>query len=219
MDPRLPLGAPDAGTLARLLEKERERGEALAQELARLRAGLARQNATILRLEQRDAARQEELATQRLLVAGLTEQNSRLRQQVAQLEQENAQLRGTLPGRVPEPEPESRPASQAREPRTRKQRGAEHNRGRQRMPHATHWETHAVENCPQCGEALAGGWIVRRVQVIDLPAQAPLEITEHRIIRRPDRREWIPAVEAGLAPHRSVSRHDASDGAASGHDS
>lgn len=184
MDQRLPLGAPDAATLAMLLEKERERGDALEQEVARLRAGLARQNATILRLEQRDAVRQEELATQRLLVAGLTEQNTRLRQQVARLEQENAQLRGTPPGRAPEPEPASRPASQAREPRTRKQRGAEHNRGRSRMPHATRWETHAAAQCPQCGQALAGGWIVRRVQVIDLPPQAPLEITEHRIIRR-----------------------------------
>jgi transposase len=184
MDQRLPRGAPDAATLAMLLEKERERGETLEQEVARLRAGLARQNATILRLEQRDAVRQEELVTQRLLVAGLTEQNTRLRQQVARLEQENAQLRGTPPGRTPEPDPVPRPASQAREPRTRKQRGAEYNRGRQRMAHATHWETHAATQCPQCGEALTGGWIVRRVQVIDLPPQAPLEITEHRILRR-----------------------------------
>ena len=184
MDQRLPRGAPDAATLAMLLEKERERGEALEQEVARLRAGLARQNAIILRLEQRDAARQEEVATQRLLVAGLTEQNTRLRQQVARLEQENAQLRGTPPGRAPEPESASRPASPPREARPRKQRGAEHNRGRQRMAHATRWETHAAEACPQCGEALAGGWIVRRVQVIDLPPQAPLEITEHRILRR-----------------------------------
>lgn len=184
MDHRLPLGAPDAATLAMLLEKERERGEALEQEVARLRAGLARQNATILRLEQRDAARQEELATQRLLVGGLTEQNTRLRQQVARLEQENASLRGVPLAPAPDPVPEGKPATPQREQPPRRKRAAAHNHGRLKLERANRWMDHAAAQCPQCGEQLSDGWIQRRIQVIDLPVVAPLEITEHRIMRR-----------------------------------
>jgi transposase len=184
MDERLPLGSPDAATLAGLLEKEREQRRALEQEVLRLQAGLARQNEHILHLERRDAVRQEEFATMRTLVAGLTEQNTLLRQQVATLEAENARLRGTPLGRAPEAGPEPKPASPQREPKPRTRRGAAHNHGRHRMAHATQWETHAAAHCPQCGEPLRGGWFARRVQVIDLPPVAPLEITEHRLLRR-----------------------------------
>ncbi len=217
MDHRLPRGAPDAATLAMLLEKERERGEALEQELARLRTGLARQNATILRLEQRDAARQEELATHRLLVAGLTEQNTRLRQQVARLEQENARLRGVSLAPVPDPVPEGKPATPQREQTPRRKRAPEQNHGRLKLERANRWANHAAEQCPQCGEHLRDGWIQRRIQVIDLPVVAPLEITEHRIIRRPDRREWIRAVGSASSRSRWDWRPGESGVAGSGH--
>jgi hypothetical protein len=184
MDEHLPLGSLDAATLAGLLEKERVQRRALEQEVRRLQAGLARQNAIILRLERRDAERQEELATHRLLVTGLTEQNALLRQQVARLERENAQLRGTPLGRASDGAPEQKAASETRERTLRKRRAAAHNHGRRRMARATRWETHAAATCPQCGESLTGGWFARRVQVIEVPPVAPLEITEHRIIRR-----------------------------------
>lgn len=184
MDECLPLGSLDAATLAGLLEKERVRGRALEQEVSRLRAGLARQNEVIHGLERRDAERKQEMHALRTLVAGLTEQNALLRQQVAVLQTENAQLRGASPGRAPEVIPEQKPATPARDQMPRKKRAPEHNHGRHRMERATRWETHAVETCPGCGEALAGGWIVRRVQVIDLPPRAPVEITEHRMVRR-----------------------------------
>jgi hypothetical protein len=74
MDECLPLDSLDAATLRLLLTQERNRREALEQEVARLRAGLARQNQIIMRLEQRDAEREQELATHRTLLAGLTEQ-------------------------------------------------------------------------------------------------------------------------------------------------
>jgi DNA-directed RNA polymerase subunit RPC12/RpoP len=118
------------------------------------------------------------------LVAGLTEQNALLRQQVAHLEQENAQLRGMPLAPPPEPPPAIKPATPKREKKVRKQRAPEHNRGRLKMERANRWQTHAAEQCPQCGERLTDGWIQRRVQVIDLPPMAPLEITEHRILRR-----------------------------------
>jgi hypothetical protein len=184
MDERLPLGSLSAPTLLTLLEQERARTAELEQEVARLQAGLARQNALILELQQRDAARERELAEMRTLISALTEQNTLLRQQVAALQQENAQLRGEPRARAPEPALEVKPATPRREAKVRKQRDPKHNAGRRRLDCANRWETHAVEQCPRCGMPLQDGWIHRRVQVIDLPAPAPLEVTEHRMIRR-----------------------------------
>src|SRR5450759_5083775 len=112
MDECLPLDSLDAATLRLLLTQERNRREALEQEVARLRAGLARQNQIIMRLEQRDAEREQELATHRTLLAGLTEQNTLLRQQVAALQQENGRLRGVALAPAPAPVPEVKPATQ-----------------------------------------------------------------------------------------------------------
>ena len=184
MDERLPLDSLDATTLRVLLTQERTRREELEQEVARLRAGLARQNQVIMRLEQRDAEREQELAVHRTLLAGLTEQNTLLRQQVARLEQENARLRGLPLAPAPSPEPEVKPATHERPTTTRKHRAAAHNHGRHKLERANRWVEHAAEQCPQCGTHLTGGWIQRRMQVIDLPPVAPLEITEHRVLRR-----------------------------------
>jgi transposase len=184
MDECLPLDSMDVTTLRMLLTQERTRREALEQEVARLRSGLARQNQVIMRLEQRDAEREQELTVHRTLLAGLTEQNTRLRQQVARLEQENADLRGVSLAPAPAPEPEVKPATPERAQKTRRKRAPEHNHGRLKLERANRWVDHAAEQCPQCGEHLTDGWIQRRVQVIDLPVVAPLEITEHRIIRR-----------------------------------
>src|SRR5947209_18113077 len=213
MDECLPLDSLDASTLRMLLTQERTRREELEEEVARLRAGLARQNQVILRLEQRDAEREQELAVHRTLLAGLTEQNTLLRQQVARLEQENAHLRGMPLAPAPAPVPEGKPATPEREQKTRKQRAPEHNHGRLKLERANQWVDHAAETCPQCGEHLRDGWIQRRIHVIDLPTVAPLEITEHRILRRPDRREWIPAVGSACCLHPSAGREDASDAA------
>jgi ribosomal protein S27AE len=184
MDECLPLGSLDASTLRMLLEKERSRTAELEREVWRLQAALARQNEVILRLEQRDAERQREVAELRTLVAGLTEQNALLRQQVAQLAQENARLRGMPLAPPPDPAPESKPATPERALKIRKKRAAEHNGGRLKTERANRWVNHAAEQCPRCGEPLSEGWIIRRVPVIELPPIAPLEITEHRIIRR-----------------------------------
>ncbi|MGI8828102.1 MAG: hypothetical protein ACR2JC_21220, partial [Chloroflexota bacterium] len=87
------------------------------------------------------------------LVAGLTEQNTLLRQQVALLQTENARLRGGPRGASLDPEPEVKPATPTREPKTRKKRDPRHNAGRHRMEHATRWETHAEEQCPPTNNA------------------------------------------------------------------
>jgi transposase len=184
MDDCLPIESLSEVSLRSLLTSERGRRQELEQEVLRLQAGVARQNAVIIQLERRDAERQREMAELRILVTGLTEQNALLRQQVANLEQECARLRGEPLGKTPAPVPEQKAATPPREKKGRKKRDASHNRGRHRMGHANRWVNHAVEQCPQCGEQLDGGWIDRRVQVIDLPSIAPLEITEHRMFRR-----------------------------------
>jgi transposase len=184
MDERLPLESFTAASLRSLLTQERARRQELEQEVARLRAGLARQNKIILRLERENAELRRQADELHTTVALLTEQNALLRRSLAMLKQESAQLRGVPLAPAPDPVPEFKPATPTKEPKIRKKRDRRHNHGRQRMEHANRWETHAAEECPRCGEQLAGGWIQRRVQVIDLPVLAPLEITEHRILRR-----------------------------------
>lgn len=184
MDECLPLESVSAPTRRTLLTQERARRADLEQEVVHLRAALARQNEVIIGLQRRDAQRERELQALRTQVAALTEQNALLRQQVAALRQENARLRGEGLGTPPAPEPTIKPATSPREPKVRRKRAPEHNHGRQKLERANRWEDHAAERCPGCGEDLHDGWIHRRIQVIDLPPVAPLEITEHRIIRR-----------------------------------
>src|SRR5438067_2163744 len=134
MDECLPLGWLDASTLRMLLEHERAKREELAQEVARLRAGLVRQNERIVALERENAAVRRTVALQQEMIAGLQEQNALLRAQVAQLQAENARLAGTVrepkrpPGDWPSERTKQEPLEQAR-----KKRAQEHNRGRQRL--------------------------------------------------------------------------------------
>ncbi len=48
---------------------------------------------------------------------------------------------------------------------------------------------HALEQCPDCGTQLSGGWTQRTREVIELPV-APVQVTEHVYIARtcPERR-------------------------------
>jgi hypothetical protein len=184
MDECLPRGSADAPTLRMLLEKERAHSQALEHEVARLQAGLARQNAVITALEQREADRERALQEMRRLVTAVTEQNALLRQQVATLTQESPRARRASLVPPAAPAPPATPASPPRSPHPRNRRDPSHNRGRRRMDRATRCETHAADACPRCGETPGGGWVARRVQVADLPPGAPLEVTEHRVLRR-----------------------------------
>lgn len=42
---------------------------------------------------------------------------------------------------------------------------------------------HVVDRCPRCGRGLAGGWVHRVRQVIEIP-QTPVRIIEHQLIAR-----------------------------------
>jgi transposase len=185
MDECLPLGSMDAVTLRMLLTQERSHREELEQEIARLRAGLARQNERIVQLEAENADLRRMVAEQQGLITGLQEQNALLRQQVALLEAENTRLRGTP--RSPKPLPGAWPSERTkseREDTPRQKRDDRHNRGRHRMAQVDEWQVHAAQTCPRCGRHLSGGWVHRRLQMIDLPPDQPAIVTEHVLIRR-----------------------------------
>lgn len=68
----------------------------------------------------------------------------------------------------------------AKEPKERKKRA--HGFGRPRLP-PTKTVQHAVAQCPECQTPLAGGWIQRTREVIDIPF-VPVEVIEHQYIAR-----------------------------------
>lgn len=109
-----------------------------------------------------------------------------LREQVASLEKENAELRARLgmgggsKASAPEwvkPNRAERRAAERTERKKRKQSFA------RKRDVATREVRHAVENCPDCGRKLCGGWVVSRRQTIEIP-QTPIEITDHVLIAR-----------------------------------
>src|SRR5215217_3410373 len=65
--------------------------------------------------------------------------------------------------------------------RPRKRRAQGFARRRAAVP--TRRQAHAASRCPDCGTALAGGWVQRRREVIELPV-APAEVVEHVYLAR-----------------------------------
>jgi hypothetical protein len=131
-----------------------------------------------------------ELKTQ---VDGLTER-------VVQLESENAELRSGLGGggSVTASKPDwVKPNRSERRGAERAKRKSSFARKRD-IP--TEVVEHAVENCPDCGRSLVGGWVHSRRQVIELP-QTPVRVIEHVLIGR-----WC-----GVCGKRHVPKLDLSD--------
>jgi len=191
-----PLPDPDtlaAPALRRALTQERAKRVAAEQEAARLRGALGRQQTTLARLEALVATQGRQLAALTERVTALTRHNTALQTDVATLRAENARLREALAASGPGGAGDGGPPAwvKAKTPRPptkppRKKRAAAHNAGRRRVPAAQVQEQvrHAVDACPACGTGLAGGWVHRRVQVIDLPAPAPAVVTEHLLLAR-----------------------------------
>ena len=65
----------------------------------------------------------------------------------------------------------------------RKKRAAEHNTSRRRET-PTRIERHALDRCPVCAYPLSGESIDYTREVIEIPPPPPVEITEHRVIKR-----------------------------------
>jgi transposase len=82
-----------------------------------------------------------------------------------------------------------------RPPTLRRKRAPTHNAGRRREE-PTQIVYHAEERCPDCGYRLRGQSVARSRQVIDLPEPAPVEVTEHRLLKR-----HCPACDRWWTPH------------------
>ena len=99
-----------------------------------------------------------------------------LEKRIAQLEGRD-KLGGThrMPGLKPKAEQQPAQPKKQRKPRS-------HGFARTRMTPTQRVE-HVVEQCPDCGTQLSGGWTQRTREVIDLP-RVPVQVTEHAYIAR-----------------------------------
>lgn len=88
--------------------------------------------------------------------------------------------------------PNRRKASGPKAPR--KKRDKEHNHGRKRET-PTRTVRHSLDECPLCKTHLHGESLDYRRQVIDLPEPMPVEVVEHRVIRR-----YCPKCEKWRSP-------------------
>jgi transposase len=121
-------------------------------------------------------------------VVQLRAENAELRQSVAQLQQEVAQAReriAELEQRRDQPPPFVKPnrPKPARPDLPRKKRASHHNHGRRRMVPTRHAD-HTLERCPDCHYRLQGHSLDYTREVIELPEPQPVEVIEHRIIKR-----------------------------------
>ena len=99
-----------------------------------------------------------------------------LEKRVAQLErQAKADSSRRMPGLKPKTD---RKPGQPKGPRKPRPLGF----ARTRMT-PTHGVEHVLEQCPDCGTRLSGGWTRRTREVVDLP-QVPVQVTEHAYIVR-----------------------------------
>jgi transposase len=129
-------------------------------------------------------------------VALLRAENEKLRSQLAEALQHNAELEQRISeleqrlGGPPSFIKSNRPKS--KEPKQpRRKRDPQHNHGRPReMP--TRTVQHTLDRCPQCRYHLKGDSLDYARQVIELPEPQPVEVIEHQVIKRycPHCRRW-----------------------------
>ena len=125
-----------------------------------------------------DALSRDELL---VIVKQLWELNSQLQARVAALQAEVERLRKDPPSGVARAVPSFvKPNRPPREKKERKKRTNSFVRPREAP---TEVVEHAVDNCPDCGRRLSGGWVQRSRQVIDIPF-VPYSVTEHRMMGR-----------------------------------
>jgi transposase len=132
---------------------------------------------------------EEEVVVLRAEVAALREALAQAQGRIAELERRKT----APPAFVRVNAPTDRPAT------PRRKRAPEHNAGRPREE-PTQIVYHAEERCPDCGYRLRGQSVARTRQVIDLPEPAPMEVTEHRLLKRhcpACDRWWTPRVDFG----------------------
>jgi transposase len=146
---------------------------------------------------------EDEIAELRAENAELRRENAELRRQVQELMEALQESEEALSGarqrveelgkkkkETPSWVKANKPASEG-EKAPRRKRAAEHNRARRRKE-PTRIIRHELERCPTCGYKLHGSRVGHRHQVEEIPPPAPVEITEHQVIKRycPHCDEW-----------------------------
>jgi transposase len=134
--------------------------------------------------------------------ARLVAENTALASRVAELEHQlgAALVRiAELEQQRRDPPPFVKPNPPAPEPKSRKKRAPQHNRGRRCEP-PTRIESHALERCPDCNYQLQGESVDYRRQVIELPPPQPVEVIEHQVIKR-----WCPHCRCWHRPQLDLS--------------
>jgi transposase len=140
-----------------------------------------------------------------------------LEEEVVLLRAENAELRRQLTvlvARIGELEQQGEPPSAKPPPSfvkpnrpkretpdgKRQKRDKKHNTSRRRET-PTRFEPHALEQCPVCAYHLTGESLDYSRQVIELPPPSPVEVTEHRVVKR-----WCPHCDAWRSPTLDLSQ-------------
>ncbi len=131
------------------------------------------------------------------VITELTAANGQLQQRVTALE-------ARLNNRASPGMPGNKPSSGWQAPRKETRKRRPHGFARVRMA-PTHRVEHALDACPECGTGLAGGWVQRTREVIEIPV-APVQVTEHVFMARVcpvcERRQTPKAALNGVAVGR-----------------
>ena len=133
---------------------------------------------------------EEELIALRAENAALREQLAAALTRIAELEQQRRDPPSFVKPNTPKPSSPKAP---------RKKREARHNQARRREP-PTRTLDHALDYCPECHYRLRGQSVDYSRQVIELPPPPPVEVVEHRVIKR-----WCPACARWRTPQLDLS--------------
>ena len=125
-------------------------------------------------------------ASREVLLAAIAQQQAVVQEQqavIAQLQRRIEVLEGKAKPGGPRRMPGLQPSAGQRPPgKDGPRKPRPHGFARQRLK-PTHRVEHRVESCPDCGTGLAGGWVQRTREVIDVPV-VPAQVTEHVFIAR-----------------------------------
>ena len=115
----------------------------------------------------------------------LIAENTLLKERLSALEAEVEMLRNMLSGngKCSSAAPFIKPNRAQRREGERAERKKRAQSFTRKRDIATREVRHAVENCPDCGRKLSGGWVHSRRQTIEIP-DTPIEITDHVLIAR-----------------------------------
>lgn len=131
------------------------------------------------------ASREELLAIvaqQQTVIAELQATIGAMQAIIVQLQERIAYLEGRLGGKGSAGPPGNKSTNAQPHPAKKPRKPRPHGFARRRLA-PTHMVAHALDACPDCGSKLAGGWVQRRREVIELPL-APVAVIEHRYIAR-----------------------------------